>query len=68
VVLILTIAGMVAGILLASAALEDTLKVTVTDTEVQFQKNRRTRRVPREQIRSLRSARLPVVGPGRPVP
>jgi hypothetical protein len=27
------------------------LKVTVTDTEVQFQKNNRTRRVPREQIR-----------------
>jgi cysteinyl-tRNA synthetase len=51
VVLILAIAGVVAGILLASAALEDTLKVSVTDTEVQFQKNKRTRRVPREQIR-----------------
>jgi cysteinyl-tRNA synthetase len=46
----LTIACVVAGILLASAALEDTLKITVTDTEVQFQKNKRTRRVPREQI------------------
>lgn len=51
VILILTVVGVVAGILLAAAALEDTLKVTVTDTEVQFQKNNRTRRVPREQIR-----------------
>jgi hypothetical protein len=51
VVLLLTLVGLVLGVLLAAAALEDTLKVTVTDTEVEFQKNKVTRAVPREKIR-----------------
>lgn len=51
VVVLLTLVGLVLGLLLAAAALEDTLKVTVTDTQVEFQKNKVTRVVPREKIR-----------------
>lgn len=50
VAVLLTLAGLVAGVLLAAIALEDTLKVTISDTEVEFLKNQQTRRVPREQV------------------
>ena len=34
--------GLAAGVLLAAMALEDTLKVTVTDQSVEFLKNQKT--------------------------
>lgn len=40
----------VAGVLLAGLVLEDTLKVTVADTEVRFRKRSVTRTVPRDQV------------------
>ncbi|HET6296592.1 MAG TPA: hypothetical protein VFG33_24615 [Kribbella sp.] len=46
---IFTALGLLAGILLAAMALEDTLKVTVTTTDVEFLKNQQTRRVLRTQ-------------------
>jgi hypothetical protein len=50
VVVITTVVGVVAGVLLGAVALDDTLKVTVTDGDVEFLKNEKTRRVPREQV------------------
>jgi hypothetical protein len=50
VVALLTVIGVVAGVFLAAGALEDTLKVTVTNTEVEFLKNQKTTRVPRNQV------------------
>ena len=49
VVAICTALGLIAGVLLAAMALEDTLKVTVTNSDVEFLKNQQTRRVLREQ-------------------
>lgn len=43
--------GLVAGVVLAGMALEDTLKVTVTDRSVEFLRNQQTVTVPREQVR-----------------
>ncbi|WP_020387809.1 hypothetical protein [Kribbella catacumbae] len=42
--------GVIAGILLAAIALEDTLKTTISNTEVEFLKNQRTTRVPRDKV------------------
>jgi hypothetical protein len=42
--------GLVAGVVLAAMALEDTLKTTVSNTEVEFLKNQRTTRVPRDKV------------------
>ncbi|GAA3578584.1 YqeB family protein [Kribbella ginsengisoli] len=42
--------GLIGGVLLAAMALEDTLKTTVGNTEVEFLKNQRTTRVPREKV------------------
>ncbi|MEV6411393.1 hypothetical protein [Kribbella sp. NPDC051718] len=42
--------GLIGGVLLAAMALEDTLKTTVGTTEVEFLKNQRTTRVPREKV------------------
>jgi hypothetical protein len=43
--------GLLAGVVLAGLALDDTLKVTVTDRSVEFRKNQRTVTVPRERVR-----------------
>lgn len=43
--------GLVAGVVLAGMALEDTLKVTVTDRSVEFLKNQQTVTVPRERVK-----------------
>lgn len=50
VVAIFTVVGALAGVLLAAVALEDTLKVTVTNNDVEFLKNKVTTRVPRNQV------------------
>ncbi|TWD81428.1 hypothetical protein FB561_2544 [Kribbella amoyensis] len=50
VVVVLTVIGLVAGVFLAAVALDDVLKVTVTDAEVEFLKNEKTGRVPRDQV------------------
>ncbi|TCM47165.1 hypothetical protein [Kribbella sp. VKM Ac-2568] len=50
VVALLTAIGVVASVFLAAAALEDTLKVTMTNTEVEFLKNQKTTRVPRNHV------------------
>jgi prophage antirepressor-like protein len=50
VVAICTVVGLLAGVLLASMALDDTLKVTITGQSVEFLKNQRTVRVPREKV------------------
>jgi hypothetical protein len=42
--------GLVAGVVLAALALEDTLRTTISTTEVEFLKNQRTTRVPREKV------------------
>ncbi|TCO33141.1 hypothetical protein EV652_103140 [Kribbella steppae] len=42
--------GLLAGVLLAAMALEDTLKVTVTRQSVEFLKNQKTVTVPREKV------------------
>lgn len=42
--------GGVAGVLLAAMALEDTLKTSVSNSEVEFLKNQRTTRVPRAKV------------------
>ncbi len=42
--------GLLAGILLAGMALEDTLKVTITNSGIEFLKNQKTVRVPRDQV------------------
>ncbi|WP_112247913.1 YqeB family protein [Kribbella monticola] len=45
-----TAAGSIAGVLLAGMALEDTLKVTITNSGIEFLKNQQTVRVRREQV------------------
>ena len=50
VLVICLVVGAGAGLLLAAMALEDTLKVTITNTDVEFLKNQKTARVPRSQI------------------
>lgn len=50
VTLILMLAGLIAGVLLAAVALEDTLKVTVTDADVQLLKNTKTQTVRRNDV------------------
>ncbi|GAB2677228.1 YqeB family protein [Kribbella swartbergensis] len=42
--------GLLAGVLLATMALEDTLKVTITGQSVEFLKNQKTVTVPREKV------------------
>ncbi|NEA35039.1 hypothetical protein [Streptomyces sp. SID13031] len=42
--------GVIGGVLLAAMALEDTLKTTVGNTEVEFLKNQRTTRVARNKV------------------
>jgi hypothetical protein len=42
--------GLLAGVLLAAIALEDTLKVTITGQSVEFLKNQKTVTVPREKV------------------
>jgi hypothetical protein len=51
VVLICVVLGILGGVLLAAIALEDTLKVTVTNQSVEFLKNQKTVTVPRENVR-----------------
>jgi hypothetical protein len=50
VVAICTLVGVIAGALLAGMALEDTLKVTITDEGVEFLKQQKTTRVLRNQV------------------
>jgi hypothetical protein len=50
VVVICVIVGLVAGVVLAGMALDDTLKVTITDRSVEFLKNQKTVMVPREKV------------------
>ncbi|MFG1626857.1 hypothetical protein [Kribbella sp. NPDC049227] len=50
VIAVCIVIGLVAGVLLAGMALEDTLKVTVTNRSVEFLKNQKTVTVPREQV------------------
>jgi hypothetical protein len=50
VVLICIVVGVVGGFLLAAIALEETLKTTISNTEVEFLKNQKTVRVPREKV------------------
>ncbi|MFC0624538.1 YqeB family protein [Kribbella deserti] len=47
---ILMLAGLIGGLLLAAVALEDSLKVTVTDTEVELLKNTKTQTVRRSDL------------------
>jgi hypothetical protein len=47
---ICVVIGLLAGVLLAAMALEDTLKVTVTGQSVEFLKNQKTVTVPREKV------------------
>lgn len=42
--------GVIGGLLLAAMAMEDTLKTTISTTEVEFLKNQRTTRVPRDKV------------------
>lgn len=42
--------GVIGGLLLAAMALEDTLKTTISNTEVEFLKNQKTTRVLREKV------------------
>ncbi|WP_350279038.1 hypothetical protein [Kribbella sp. HUAS MG21] len=44
------VVGVAGGVLLAAMALEDTLKVTITNQSVEFLKNQKTLTVPREKI------------------
>jgi hypothetical protein len=50
VVAICTVLGVAAGVFLAAMALDETLKVTVTNTDVEFLKHSKTTRVPRSQV------------------
>ncbi|GAA0611710.1 hypothetical protein HPO96_22310 [Kribbella sandramycini] len=50
VVLICTVVGGLAGLLLGAIALDDTLKVTITHERVEFLKNEQTLVVPREKV------------------
>jgi hypothetical protein len=68
VVAICTVIGAGAGVVLAAIALEDTLKVTITNSDVEFLKNQKTTRVLRNQVavaflEGLRPGRQ---GQGRP--
>jgi hypothetical protein len=49
-VLLCTAGGLIAGVLLAGLALEDTLKVTITNNDIEFLKNQKALRVPRDQV------------------
>jgi hypothetical protein len=42
--------GILAGVLLAAMALEDTLKTTISTTEVEFLKHQKTTRIPRDKV------------------
>ncbi|ADB29988.1 hypothetical protein Kfla_0883 [Kribbella flavida DSM 17836] len=53
VVVVTTVAGLVAGLLLGAAALEDTLRVTVTNAGIEFFKKQHTTSVPRDQVASV---------------
>lgn len=50
VVAICTVLGVAAGVFLAAVALDETLKVTVTNSEVEFLKHSKTTRVSRSQV------------------
>ncbi|NIK54573.1 hypothetical protein [Kribbella shirazensis] len=50
VVVIAVAVGLAGGVLLAAMALDDTLKVTITNRSVEFLKNQKTLTVPREKI------------------
>jgi hypothetical protein len=50
VVAICTVLGVVAGVFLAAVAFDETLKVTVSNTEVEFLKNSKTTHVLRSQV------------------
>ncbi|MFF0338280.1 hypothetical protein [Kribbella sp. NPDC004875] len=50
VVVICVLVGLVAGVVLAGMALDDTLKVTITDRSVEFLKNQKAVTVPREKV------------------
>ncbi|HEY3560255.1 MAG TPA: hypothetical protein VGL05_22465 [Kribbella sp.] len=50
VVVICVAAGLLAGVVLAAMALDDTLKVTITDRSVEFLKHQKTVTVRREQV------------------
>ncbi|WP_433165471.1 YqeB family protein [Kribbella sp. CA-247076] len=47
---ICVVIGLLAGVLLAAIALEETLKVTITGQSVEFLKNQKTLTVPREKV------------------
>jgi len=49
-VVLCTAGGLVAGVLLAGLALEDTLKVTITNNDIEFRKNQKTMHVLRNQV------------------
>ena len=49
-VVLCTAGGVLAGLLLAGLALEDSLKVTITNNDIEFRKNQKTTRVPRNQV------------------
>lgn len=50
VVAICVVVGGLAGVVLAAMALEDTLRTTISNSEVEFVKNQQTVRVPREKV------------------
>jgi hypothetical protein len=50
VVAICVAVGLLAGVVLAAMALEDTLKVTITNSGIEFLKNQKTVRVARDQV------------------
>ncbi|QNE20492.1 hypothetical protein F1D05_24490 [Kribbella qitaiheensis] len=50
VVLLCTAAGLVVGVLLAAIALEDTLKVTISNSGIEFLKNQKALQVRRDQV------------------
>lgn len=50
VVVVCVIVGLVAGVVLAAMALDDTLKVTITSRSVEFLKHQKTVTVPREKV------------------
>jgi hypothetical protein len=72
-VVLCTAGGLLAGVLLAGLALEDTLKVTITNNDIEFRKNQKTTRVPRNQVAvaartpgRARQTRLRRTGQGQP--
>ncbi|MFG1910937.1 hypothetical protein [Kribbella sp. NPDC048928] len=50
VVVVCVVVGLVAGVVLAGMALDDTLKVTITSRSVEFLKHQKTVTVPREKV------------------